>query len=126
MIGSMTWAPRVSSAMTSVSLSAALVSNAAPATRRPPSARDSRVLVSIVSPLCGPFFIAASRCQALGRNRTRRAAVGLLERALCGASQVSAAVTVLPLNHPLLIAEEIATLDHISEGRLDSGRRGEA
>jgi alkanesulfonate monooxygenase SsuD/methylene tetrahydromethanopterin reductase-like flavin-dependent oxidoreductase (luciferase family) len=34
---------------------------------------------------------------------------------------VSAAVTVLPLNHPLRIAEEIATLDHISEGRLDSG-----
>ena len=34
---------------------------------------------------------------------------------------MSAAVTVLPLNHPLRIAEEISTLDHISEGRLDSG-----
>ena len=34
---------------------------------------------------------------------------------------VGTAVTVLPLNHPLRIAEEIATLDHISEGRLEFG-----
>src|SRR5437867_13330884 len=35
--------------------------------------------------------------------------------------QVGTAVTVLPLNHPLRIAEEVATLDHISEGRLEFG-----
>src|SRR5262249_29494400 len=202
MIGSMTWAPRVSSAMTSVSLSAALVSNGAPATRRPPGARDSRIRVSIVSPSCGPFFTAESRCQALTRRpraavraapavalttATARASIDtsrganamhfgiFVEEMRYGASQVSAfrdafelaeraedwgldcvwlgeihftpnrsvisaslqahsptaprarrlrvgtAVTVLPLNHPLRIAEEIATLDHISEGRLEFG-----
>jgi alkanesulfonate monooxygenase SsuD/methylene tetrahydromethanopterin reductase-like flavin-dependent oxidoreductase (luciferase family) len=35
--------------------------------------------------------------------------------------RVGTAVTVLPLNHPLRIAEEVATLDHISEGRLEFG-----
>src|ERR671937_2303062 len=35
--------------------------------------------------------------------------------------RVGTAVTVLPLNHPLRTAEEIATLDHISEGRLEFG-----
>ena len=34
---------------------------------------------------------------------------------------VGTAVTVLPLNHPLRIAEEVATLDHISQGRLEFG-----
>ena len=34
---------------------------------------------------------------------------------------VGTAVTVLPLNHPLRIAEEVATLDHISECRLEFG-----
>lgn len=34
---------------------------------------------------------------------------------------VGTAVTVLPLNHPLRIAEEVATLDHISEGRVEFG-----
>jgi alkanesulfonate monooxygenase SsuD/methylene tetrahydromethanopterin reductase-like flavin-dependent oxidoreductase (luciferase family) len=35
--------------------------------------------------------------------------------------RVGTAVSVLPLNHPLRIAEEIATLDHISEGRFEFG-----
>ena len=35
--------------------------------------------------------------------------------------RVGTAVTVLPLNHPLRTAEEVATLDHISEGRLEFG-----
>ena len=34
---------------------------------------------------------------------------------------VGTAVQVLPLNHPLRIAEEVATLDHISQGRLEFG-----
>ena len=41
-------------------------------------------------------------------SRTRRVRVGT-------------AVTVLPLSHPLRIAEEVATLDHISEGRFEFG-----
>src|SRR5688572_30136730 len=35
--------------------------------------------------------------------------------------RVGTAVSVLPLNHPLRIAEEVATLDHISGGRLEFG-----
>ena len=35
--------------------------------------------------------------------------------------RVGTAVQVLPLNNPLRIAEEAATLDHISEGRFDFG-----
>jgi alkanesulfonate monooxygenase SsuD/methylene tetrahydromethanopterin reductase-like flavin-dependent oxidoreductase (luciferase family) len=34
---------------------------------------------------------------------------------------VGTAVQVLPLNHPLRIAEEVATVDHISEGRFQFG-----
>ena len=41
-------------------------------------------------------------------SRTRRVRVGT-------------AVQVLPLNHPLRIAEEVATVDHISEGRFEFG-----
>jgi alkanesulfonate monooxygenase SsuD/methylene tetrahydromethanopterin reductase-like flavin-dependent oxidoreductase (luciferase family) len=41
-------------------------------------------------------------------SRTRRMRVGL-------------AVQVLPLNNPLRIAEEVATVDHISQGRFDFG-----
>ncbi|HEV8439613.1 MAG TPA: LLM class flavin-dependent oxidoreductase [Methylomirabilota bacterium] len=35
--------------------------------------------------------------------------------------RVGTAVQVLPLNHPLRVAEEVATLDHISEGRFEFG-----
>jgi alkanesulfonate monooxygenase SsuD/methylene tetrahydromethanopterin reductase-like flavin-dependent oxidoreductase (luciferase family) len=34
---------------------------------------------------------------------------------------VGTAVQVLPLNHPLRIAEEVATVDHISQGRFEFG-----
>ena len=34
---------------------------------------------------------------------------------------IGTAVQVLPLNHPLRIAEEVATIDHISEGRFEFG-----
>jgi alkanesulfonate monooxygenase SsuD/methylene tetrahydromethanopterin reductase-like flavin-dependent oxidoreductase (luciferase family) len=35
--------------------------------------------------------------------------------------RVGTAVQVLPLNHPLRIAEEVATIDHISHGRFEFG-----
>ena len=35
--------------------------------------------------------------------------------------RVGTAVQVLPLNHPLRIAEEVATVDQISEGRFEFG-----
>jgi len=35
--------------------------------------------------------------------------------------RVGTAVLVLPLGHPVRMAEEVATLDHISQGRLDLG-----
>ena len=35
--------------------------------------------------------------------------------------RIGFAVYVLPLNHPIRVAEEIATLDHVSDGRVDLG-----
>lgn len=35
--------------------------------------------------------------------------------------RIGTAVQVLPLNHPLRVAEEVATVDHISEGRFEFG-----
>ena len=55
------------------------------------------------SVLSAPLVLAAAVAA-----RTRRIRIGT-------------AVQVLPLNHPLRIAEEVATLDHLSEGRLDFG-----
>ena len=34
--------------------------------------------------------------------------------------RIGAAVNVLPLNHPVRVAEEVATVDQISGGRVDS------
>jgi alkanesulfonate monooxygenase SsuD/methylene tetrahydromethanopterin reductase-like flavin-dependent oxidoreductase (luciferase family) len=55
------------------------------------------------SVLSAPLLVATSIA-----TRTQRIRVGM-------------AVHVLPLNNPLRIAEEIATLDHISKGRFDFG-----
>jgi alkanesulfonate monooxygenase SsuD/methylene tetrahydromethanopterin reductase-like flavin-dependent oxidoreductase (luciferase family) len=55
------------------------------------------------SVLSAPIAVASAVA-----TRTRRMRIGL-------------AVQVLPLNHPLRIAEEAATLDHMSGGRLDFG-----
>jgi alkanesulfonate monooxygenase SsuD/methylene tetrahydromethanopterin reductase-like flavin-dependent oxidoreductase (luciferase family) len=55
------------------------------------------------SVLSAPLVVASAVA-----TRTRRIRVGT-------------AVQVLPLNHPLRIAEEVATLDHLSGGRIDFG-----
>jgi alkanesulfonate monooxygenase SsuD/methylene tetrahydromethanopterin reductase-like flavin-dependent oxidoreductase (luciferase family) len=55
------------------------------------------------SVLSAPIVVASSIA-----TRTRRLRVGM-------------AVQVLPLNNPLRIAEEAATVDHISQGRFDFG-----
>ena len=55
------------------------------------------------SVLSAPIAVASAIA-----SRTRRMRVGL-------------AVQVLPLNNPLRIAEEVATVDHISQGRFDFG-----
>ena len=59
--------------------------------------------VSDRSVLSSPITLAAAIA-----GRTRRIRIGF-------------AVYVLPLNHPLRIAEEVATLDHVSGGRVDLG-----
>src|SRR5512145_3286302 len=53
--------------------------------------------------LASPLIIATAIAQ-----RTRRVKIGL-------------AVQILPLSHPLHLAEDVATLDHLSKGRLDFG-----
>ena len=55
------------------------------------------------SVLSSPLVMAAAIA-----GRTRRLRIGT-------------AVHLLPLNHPLRIAEDVATLDHMSEGRFDFG-----
>ena len=55
------------------------------------------------SVLSSPIVVASSIA-----TRTKRLRVGM-------------AVQVLPLNNPLRIAEEVATVDHISEGRFEFG-----
>ncbi len=55
------------------------------------------------SVLSAPLVVAAAIAA-----RTRRLRIGT-------------AVHVLPLSHPLRVAEEVATLDHVSEGRVEFG-----
>ena len=55
------------------------------------------------SVLSSPLVIAAAIAA-----RTRRVKIGI-------------AVQVLPLSHPLRLAEDVATVDHLSKGRLDLG-----
>ena len=40
--------------------------------------------------------------------------------------RIGTAVLLLPLGHPVRLAEEVATLDHLSHGRLSSGSVGAA
>src|SRR5215510_7157301 len=55
------------------------------------------------SVLAAPLVIASALAA-----RTRRVKIGI-------------AVQVLPLSHPLRLAEDVATVDHLSKGRLDFG-----
>ena len=55
------------------------------------------------SVLASPLVIAAALAE-----RTRRLRIGI-------------AVQVLPISHPIHLAEDIATVDHLSHGRLDLG-----
>ena len=56
-----------------------------------------------ISVLSSPLMVASAIAA-----RTRRIRIGL-------------AVTLLPLYHPIHVAEDIATLDHISQGRVEFG-----
>jgi alkanesulfonate monooxygenase SsuD/methylene tetrahydromethanopterin reductase-like flavin-dependent oxidoreductase (luciferase family) len=56
-----------------------------------------------ISVLSSPLMVASAIAA-----RTRRIRIGL-------------AVTLLPLYHPIHIAEDVATLDHISQGRVEFG-----
>jgi alkanesulfonate monooxygenase SsuD/methylene tetrahydromethanopterin reductase-like flavin-dependent oxidoreductase (luciferase family) len=58
---------------------------------------------SAISVLSSPITVASAIAA-----RTRRIRIGL-------------AVVLLPLGHPIRIAEDIATLDHISQGRVEFG-----
>lgn len=81
-------------------------------------------------------FELADRCEAWGADcvwlgeihftPTRSVISASLQVASAIASRtrrlrIGTAVQVLPLNHPLRIAEEVATVDHISEGRFEFG-----
>jgi alkanesulfonate monooxygenase SsuD/methylene tetrahydromethanopterin reductase-like flavin-dependent oxidoreductase (luciferase family) len=81
-------------------------------------------------------FDLADRCEAWGADcvwlgeihftPTRSVISASLQVASAIASRthrlrIGTAVQVLPLNHPLRIAEEVATVDHISEGRFEFG-----
>ena len=82
------------------------------------------------------IFELADRCEAWGADcvwlgeihftPTRSVISASLQVASAIATRtrrlrVGTAVQVLPLNHPLRIAEEVATVDHISEGRFEFG-----
>src|SRR2546428_12002562 len=58
------------------------------------------------------------------KDRSVLAAPLIIASALAACTQrvkIGIAVQVLPLSHPLRLAEDVATVDHISKGRLDFG-----
>ncbi|OLD38915.1 MAG: hypothetical protein AUI57_05340 [Candidatus Rokubacteria bacterium 13_1_40CM_2_68_8] len=58
------------------------------------------------------------------KDRSVLAAPLIIASALAACTQrvkIGIAVQVLPLSHPLRLAEDVATVDHISKGRLEFG-----
>src|SRR6266481_1356900 len=58
------------------------------------------------------------------KDRSVLAAPLIVASALAACTQrvkIGIAVHVLPLSHPLRLAEDVATVDHISKGRLEFG-----
>src|SRR5688500_212275 len=112
------------------------------AIRHPPSAMDTGIFLLLQSPSTQPsqeiFARGLEQAQAAESLGFRNAwlaehhfsTYGYLSRPLQLATFIAAkttklrvgtAVVVLPIHHPLVVAEEIATLDLLSGGRVDIG-----